>query len=105
MKPMHIFEKVLSVSAEDIEFTLRDAKYLPWADFLLNPRRLRGSDFLMRWSQGAWSEERMPQAMKVTGKHFALSYGQSGTVTENGVRALELYFDCLEEAGLGRRKC
>ncbi len=26
-------------------------------DFVINPRRLRGSDFLMRWSQGRWSEE------------------------------------------------
>jgi len=26
-------------------------------DFLINPRRLRGSDFLMRWAQGRWSEE------------------------------------------------
>ena len=25
--------------------------------FLVNPRRLRGSDFLMRWAQGRWSEE------------------------------------------------
>ena len=32
-------------------------------DFLINPRRLRGSDFLMRWSQGEWSEERLIQAV------------------------------------------
>jgi hypothetical protein len=50
---MHPFENVLSVAAEDIEFELRGRGAVPWADFLLNPRRLRGSDFLMRWSQGA----------------------------------------------------
>jgi hypothetical protein len=48
----HPFEKVLSVSKENIALELRDFPLLPWVDFLLNPRRLRGSDFLMRWSQG-----------------------------------------------------
>jgi len=73
----------------------------PRADFLLNPRRLRGSDFLMRWSQGVWSEERLTQAVNATGKYFALPYGPSGTAPDNDVRAFELYFERLEEAGLG----
>jgi hypothetical protein len=51
------FEIVLSVSVEDIELNLKGHENLVWSDFLLNPRRLRGSDFLMRWSQGVWSEE------------------------------------------------
>lgn len=55
---MHPFEIVLSIPTEDIEFEFRGHAALPWGDYLLNPRRLRGSDFLMRWSQGAWSEER-----------------------------------------------
>jgi hypothetical protein len=49
---MHLFEKLLSVSIEEIELELRCCKAIPWMNFLLNPRRLRGSDFLMRWSQG-----------------------------------------------------
>lgn len=49
---MHLVEKFLSVSAEDIELELRGHTAIEWLDFLLNPRRLRGSDFLMRWSQG-----------------------------------------------------
>ncbi|MEN9259058.1 MAG: hypothetical protein Q6L55_10085, partial [Gloeomargarita sp. SRBZ-1_bins_9] len=60
---MHLFERFLSVSAEDIEFELRPHTAVEWLDFLLNPRRLRGSDFLMRWSQGVWSEERIIQAV------------------------------------------
>ncbi len=56
---MHFFEKFLSVSPENIEFELRGHTAIEWLDFLLNPRRLRGSDFLMRWSQGVWSEERI----------------------------------------------
>ncbi len=45
---MHPFENVLSVSVEEIEIELGGQSALPWADFLLNPRRLRGSDFLIR---------------------------------------------------------
>ena len=77
---------------------------LPWSEFLLNPRRLRGSDFLMRWSQGRWSEERLIQALNATGRYFALPYGPSGVAPDNDVRAYELYFERLEAAGLGTVK-
>ncbi|MCG3175046.1 MAG: hypothetical protein GMKNLPBB_03380 [Myxococcota bacterium] len=97
----HAFENVLSVSTENICMTLRATDNAPWADFLLNPRRLRGSDFLMRWSQGVWSEERLTQAVNDTGRYFALPYGPSGTAPDNDVRAFELYFERLEKAGLG----
>jgi len=40
-----MFESLLSVSPEDIALTLNEFPQLPWAHFLLNPRRLRGSDF------------------------------------------------------------
>ncbi len=33
------------VSTEDIDFELRGIKEIRWADFWLNPRKLRGSDF------------------------------------------------------------
>jgi hypothetical protein len=102
--PEHPFERALSVSREDIEITLRGIGKAPWAEFLLNPRRLRGSDFLMRWSQGMWSEERLMQAVNATGKYFALPYGPSGTAPDNDVRAFELYFERLEKAGLGTIK-
>lgn len=100
----HPFEQFLSVSTEDIRLTLRAMGHTPWADFWLNPRRLRGSDFLMRWSQGVWSEERLTQAVNATGKYFALPYGPSGTAPDNDVRAFELYFERLEAAGLGNIK-
>lgn len=99
----HPFERELSVSLEDISLTLSLGD-LPWADFLLNPRRLRGSDFLMRWSQGVWSEERLTQAVNATGEYFALPYGPSGTAPDHDVRAFELYFERLEKAGLGKLK-
>lgn len=100
----HPFEKVLAVSKEDIRMTLKAMGEVPWAEFILNPRRLRGSDFLMRWSQGVWSEERLTQAVNATDKYFALPYGPSGTAPDDDVRAFELYFERLEKAGLGNIK-
>jgi len=101
---MHPFEVYLSVSAEDIEFELRGHDSVPWTSYLLNPRRLLGSDFLMRWSQGAWSEERLTEAINETGRYVAFPYGPSGTAPDNDVRAFELYFERLEAAGLGQLK-
>jgi len=101
---LHPFEKVLSVSKENIALELRDFPLLPWADFLLNPRRLRGSDFLMRWSQGVWSENRLIEAVNENGEYFAIPYGPSGTAPTDDVRAFELYFERLEAAGLGNIK-
>lgn len=71
---MHLFEKTLSVSVEEIELELRGVKEILWADFWLNPRRLRGSDFLMRWSQGVWSEKRLIDAINSTGEFLAIPY-------------------------------
>ena len=100
----HLFERTLSVSAEQIEFELCFADSIGWLDFWLNPRRLRGSDFLMRWSQGAWSEERTKQAVNETKDFFALPYGPSGVAPDSDVREFELYFERLEEAELGKVK-
>ena len=100
---MDYFETALSVSVEDIELELRGQLSVPWGDFWLNPRRLRGSDFLMRWSQGVWSEERLIQAVADTGRYLALAYGPSETAPDD-VREFELYFERLERAGLGRVK-
>ena len=101
---MHPFERVLSVSKADIKLKIRGIKEVAWADFLLNPRRLRGSDFLMRWSQGVWSEKRLIDATNKTGQFYAIPYGPSGTAPTNDVRAFELYFERLEAAGLGNIK-
>ena len=88
-KSEHPFERELSVCVEDIEIELRGHEALPWADFLLNPRRLRGSDFLMRWSQGRWSEERFEEAINESGRYFAIPYGPTG-VAPKEVREFEL---------------
>jgi hypothetical protein len=100
----HPFEIALLVSLEDIELELRGHPNLPWGEYLLNPRRLRGSDFLMRWSQGAWSEERLMQAVNESEDFFTIPYGPSGTAPDDDPREFELYFERLEKAGLGQIK-
>lgn len=98
---MRSFDNALLVATEDIELELRAGGPLPWSDFWLNPRRLRGSDFLMRWSQGRWSENLLVDAVNDTRRYFALPYGPSSTAPDDDVRAFELYFERLEQAGLG----
>jgi hypothetical protein len=100
----HPFDRWLASPAERLSEVLLNPPLLPWVEFWLNPRRLRGSDFLMRWSQGVWSEQRLVEAVAATGRFFALPYGPSGTAPSNDVRAFELYFERLEQAGLGDLK-
>ena len=100
----HPFELWLSVGVEQLDGVLANPPPLPWLEFWLNPRRLRGSDFLMRWSQGVWSEKRLIEAVNQTIEFFAIPYGPSGTAPSGSVREFELYFERLEAAGLGRIK-
>lgn len=101
---MSLFEKYLSVSEADIEFELRGFGETDWKEFWLNPRRLRGSDFLMRWSQGVWAEKRLLEVINKSEDFFAIPYGPSGVAPTESVREFELYFERLENAGLGKVK-
>lgn len=91
------------VQQADIEFRFSSLDMVEWADFFLNPRRLRGSDFLMRWSQGVWSEERILHMLNQSTDYYAIPYGPSGTAPED-IREYELYFERLDAAGLGKVK-
>lgn len=102
--PLHPFERALTVDAAHVEDVLKRMAELAWPEFWLNPRRLRGSDFLMRWSQGVWSEHRLTEAVNATGEFYAIPYGPSGTAPSGNVREFELYFERLEAAGLGKIK-
>jgi len=93
------YDNEIAVSIEEIELFLRGHASVAWSDFLLNPRRLRGSDFLMRWSQGVWSERRLIEAVNATEDYFALPYGPS-SVAPDDPREHELYFERMEKAGL-----
>jgi hypothetical protein len=101
MKYFHCFESALLVSQENIEWEIRGIREISWEEFILNPRRLRGSDFLMRWSQGVWSEKRLVEAVNRSESFYAIPYGPSGTAPSDDVRKFELYFERLEKAGLG----
>jgi hypothetical protein len=98
------FEQELAVLEVDIEFELRNFEYIPWADHWLNPRRLRGSDFLMRWSQGRWSEDRFVEVVEETNNYFSTPYGPSGTAPDDDPRQFELYFEHLDAAGVDSTK-
>lgn len=98
---IHPFEKALEITHQSIEINLNSIRDIEWDDFLLNPRRLRGSDFLMRWSQGVWSERRLVQAINSQSNYYAIPYGPSSTAPEDDVRNFELYFERLDKAGLG----
>jgi len=100
----HPFESWLSVGVELLEGVLESPPPIPWSEFWLNPRRLRGSDFLMRWSQGVWSEKRLTEALNITTEFYAIPYGPSRTAPNGSVREYELYFERLEAAGLGKVK-
>lgn len=99
MKNISLFDVALSVPLEDSDVFSGCVEAIPWADYLLNPRRLRGSDFLMRWSQGRWSEERIVQAIEDTGQYFAVPYGPSGPAPEGDAKEIERYFERLERTG------
>ncbi len=101
---MTLFDAELLVAMNVIEFELRAGGPVSWADFWLTPRRLRGSDFLMRWSQGRWSEDLLIGAVNMTERYFALPYGPSSAAPDDDVRAFELYFERLDRAGLGSLK-
>ena len=58
----------------------------------------------MRYSQGAWSEQRLKDACNETENFYALPYGPRGTAPDDDVRATELYMERLEAAGLGQLK-
>lgn len=100
----HIFDRTLAAPIQDLTITFRGLKDIPPSDFLLNPRRLRGSDFLMRWSQGVWSEQQLRQAVNDTGSFVAYPYGPSSTAPDDDIRSFELYFERLEKCGLGNLK-
>jgi len=66
--------------------------------FLVNPRRLRGSDFLMRWAQGRWSEEIVVRALNATDQFGVIPYGPS-TVAPEDPNELELFFEKMDVIG------
>ncbi|MCL5772385.1 MAG: AccI family restriction endonuclease [Actinobacteria bacterium] len=99
-----LFDKNISSTTEMVEIIFKGFDEIPWSEFILNPRRLRGSDFLMRWSQGVWSEHRLIDAINSSNEFFTIPYGPSGTAPHESIKEFELYFERLDSAGLGNIK-
>ena len=91
------FDKMMSVILDDM-YHLSLSGSVPLEYFLLNPRRIRNSsDFLMRWSQGVWSETVIINALNSTKKYFAIAYGASSVAPNDPIES-EHYFDRLEKS-------
>lgn len=92
-----LFNEHLQLPVSELTWELEAAK--PFAaddlDYLVNPRRLRGSDFLMRWSQGRWSEEVVIRAIGETKEFGAIAYGPS-TVAPDDPKELEACFEVMD---------
>ncbi|MGH9877065.1 MAG: AccI family restriction endonuclease [Nitrososphaerales archaeon] len=88
------FNSYLELPAYELTWEFEQIPYpLPEEiEFLINPRRLRGSDFLMRWAQGRWSEDIVVRAINQTNQLGVLPYGPS-TVAPEDPAELELFFE------------
>jgi hypothetical protein len=97
------FERFLQSTEVVLDFFLSD-RFLQIPDeFYLNPRYLRGSDFLMRFSQGRWAEDVLIRTVNATTDFRAIPYGPS-SVAPAEPQEMEHYFERLDEANVvGKR--
>lgn len=91
------FNSYLQLPTEELtwEFGRSDRLSPDELGFLINPRRLRGSDFLMRWAQGRWSEEIVVHALDETDHFGVIPYGPS-TVAAEDPNELEFFFEKMD---------
>jgi len=91
------FDLYLQLPTSELIWEIGGAVYLSPSeiDFLINPRRLRGSDFLMRWAQGRWAEEIVIRALNRTKEFGVIPYGPS-TVAPEEPEELELFFEKMD---------
>lgn len=100
--PLDTFENWLAFLPDEVVFALPILYDPEVGNFYINPRYLRGSDFLMRWSQGRWSEEVLIEAFGRSRNWIAIPFGPSSVAPEDP-KELELYFERLEASGVGKR--
>jgi hypothetical protein len=97
------FEQFLQTAEIDLGFLLSDQFPQVLCEFYLNPRYLRGSDFLMRFSQGRWAEDILVRTINATDDLYAVPYGPS-SVAPSDPYEMERYFERLDKAGtVGKR--
>jgi len=97
------FERSLQTVRIELDFLLPNLFPQELCKFYLNPRYLRGSDFLMRFSQGRWAEDIVVRAIDGTDDWRAVPYGPS-SVAPSDPYEMERYFERLDRASLvGKR--
>ena len=97
------FEQFLQTTEIDLDFLLSDLFAQVLCEFYLNPRYLRGSDFLMRFSQGRWAEDIIMRTINATENFRAVPYGPS-SVAPSEPHDMEMYFERLDRASaVGKR--
>jgi len=97
------FEQIMHITRVDLDLSLPNTFAQVLCEFHLNPRYLRGSDFLMRFSQGRWAEDIVTRTINATDDLRAVPYGPS-SVAPAEPREMELYFERLDKAGtIGKR--
>jgi hypothetical protein len=92
------FNRCLQLPTSELIWEIGDAVHFSpdEINFLINPRRLRGSDFLMRWAQGRWSEEIVIRTLNKTKQFGVIPYGPS-TVAPEDPNKLELFFQKMDK--------
>lgn len=96
-------ERFLQTTQVDLDFLLSGLFAQVLCEFYLNPRYLRGSDFLMRFSQGRWAEDILARTINATDDLRAVPYGPS-SVAPSDPYEMERYFERLDKAGtIGKR--
>lgn len=99
-KSIDLFNKFLQLPEVEItwEFPLVIIDKITKEDlvFVINPRRLRGSDFLMRWEQGRWAEDIVIRSLNNTQEYGVIQYGPS-TVAPTDPKELESFFEKIEK--------
>jgi hypothetical protein len=97
------FERFLQTTKMDFDFFLPALFAQAPCELYLNPRYLRGSDFLMRFSQGRWAEDILMRTINQTDDFRAVPYGPS-SVAPSDPHEMERYFEHLDQAGaIGKR--
>jgi len=92
------FERFLQTMKVDLDFLLSDLFAQVLCEFYLNPRYLRGSDFLMRFSQGRWAEDILMRTINATDDLHAVPYGPSSVAPSDPLE-MERYFERFDKAG------
>lgn len=96
-----LFDTVFASPAEPSDLRFSGHPPLPWADFRLGSRRLRGGDFLTKWSQRKWAERQIAEAVVRSGRFLPIPFGPNAASSGGDPHSHASYLERLESAGRG----